>query len=414
MNGIEWTTELRLALALALGFLVGLERESTKVERMSVIFGGVRTYPIIALFGFGCAWLQQHGVTVMLPVGLIVLGGLAGIAYYTKTRAGHHGFTSEASALLTYLVGALSLLLVEPWIAMAIAVVNTVLLSEKAELETYVESFNKVEFLAVVKFILVTVIILPVVPNKEFTEFRLNPTHVWRVVVLVSTIGFVGYFLYKRFGNKVGLWLSGILGGIVSSTATTFAVGRIAQKSPAHIGMALQAAILASSMMYLRILVLVMIINPLFLPSLWWKLVLLFFVGIVLSVRQVSQGESEQTNMFPNLHNPFEIRPAIAFALAFVVLSVLTKLVEDRLGITGLLFFSGIVGVTDVSPYILSLLNPTGPISHSLVTAILLALMSNTIAKSVYFVVLAPGAKKEAFLKYGVWGMLHIPLMISP
>jgi uncharacterized membrane protein (DUF4010 family) len=412
MNIIEWTPEYRLALALALGFLVGLERESTKFERMSVIFGGVRTYPIIALLGFGCAWLQRFGaVTVMLPVGLAVMGALAAIAYVTKTKAGHHGFTSEASALLTFVVGALSLM-ADVWIPMAIAVVNTVLLSEKAQLETYVDSFDKVEFLAVLKFILVTVIILPIVPDKEYTPFHLNPTHIWQVVILVSTIGFVGYFLYKRFGTKVGLWLSGVLGGIVSSTATTIAVGRIAQKSPDHLGMALQAAILASSMMYLRILVLVMIINPAYLPALWWKLVLLFVVGVVLSIRSVPEGETDEASTFPNLHNPFEVRPAIAFALMFVALSIVSKLVEQKLGSTGLLVFSGIVGVTDVSPYILSLLNPAEQASRAIIMAILVALMSNTLAKSVYFVVLAPAARKEAFLKYGVWAALHIPLIV--
>jgi uncharacterized membrane protein (DUF4010 family) len=295
---------------------------------------------------------------------------------------------------------------------MAIAVVNTVLLSEKAELETYVDSFDKVEFLAVLKFILVTVIILPIVPDKEYTPFHLNPTHIWQVVILVSTIGFVGYFLYKRFGTKVGLWLSGVLGGIVSSTATTIAVGRIAQKSPDHLGMALQAAILASSMMYLRILVLVMIINPAYLPALWWKLVLLFVVGVVLSIRSVPEGETDEASTFPNLHNPFEVRPAIAFALMFVALSIVSKLVEQKLGSTGLLVFSGIVGVTDVSPYILSLLNPAEQASRAIIMAILVALMSNTLAKSVYFVVLAPAARKEAFLKYGVWAALHIPLIV--
>jgi uncharacterized membrane protein (DUF4010 family) len=411
MNIIEWTTELRLALALALGFLVGLERESTKVERMGVMFGGVRTYPIIALFGFGCAWLQKAGISVMLPIGLIVMGALATVAYITKTRAGHHGFTSETSALLTFIVGALALL-ADVWIPMAIAVVNTVLLSEKAELETYVDSFNKVEFLAVVKFILVTVIILPVLPDQEYTTFRLNPTHVWQIVILVSSIGFVGYFLYKRFGSKVGLRLAGVLGGIISSTATTVAVGRIAQKSPDHCGMALQSSILASSMMYLRILVLVMIVNPAFLPALWWRLVLLFFVGVVLSIRQGPKGESEEGGIFPNLHNPFEVRPALAFALAFVILSVITKLIEQRLGSTGLLLFSGVVGVTDVSPFVLSLLSPSTLMSRSIVLSIIIALMSNTIAKSVYFAFLAPVARKETFLKYGVWAMLHIPLLM--
>jgi len=411
MNIIEWTTELRLALALALGFLVGLERESTKLDRGSVIFGGVRTYPIISLLGFGCAWLQRSGVGFMLPVGMSVIGVLAAIAYVTKTKAGHHGFTSEASALLTFVVGAVALL-ADVWIAMALAVVNTVLLSEKAELETYLDKFDKVEFLAVVKFILVTVIILPVLPNQEYTSFGLNPTRIWQIVILVSSIGFVGYFLSKRFGNKVSLWLSGVAGGIVSSTATTVALARIAHKNPEHAGMALQASILASSMMYVRILVLILVINPAFLPAMWWRLTLLFLVGVVLSFRIRPSGESEEKAAFPNLQNPFEIRPSIVFALAFVVLMIVTKLIEQRLGSTGLLALSAVVGFTDITPYILSLLHPSAQMARSVVLALTVAMMSNTTAKSIYFASIVPEARRETFLRYGVWAALHIPLLV--
>lgn len=412
MNIIEWTTELRLALALALGFLVGLERESTKIEQGSVIFGGVRTYPIISLLGFGCAWLQRYGVNLMLPVGLTVIGVLAAIAYVTKTKAGHHGFTSEASALLTFVVGSVALL-ADVWIAMALAVVNTVLLSEKAELETYLDRFNKVEFLAVVKFILVTVIILPVLPNKEYTEFGLNPTRIWQVVILVSSIGFVGYFLSKVYGNKVSLWLSGVLGGLVSSTAATVAVGRIAQKSPEHAGMALQASILSSSVMYLRTLVLILVVNPVFLPQMWWRMTLLALVGVLLSYRVRPKGESEETTTFPNLHNPFEIRPSIVFAMMFVLLLIVTKLIEQRLGDTGLLALSAVVGFTDITPYVVSLLHPTATMARSVVLAITLSMMSNTLAKAIYFASLVPGSRKESFLRYGVWAALHIPLLVS-
>jgi uncharacterized membrane protein (DUF4010 family) len=411
MNIIEWTTELRLALALALGFLVGLERESTKIEQGSVIFGGVRTYPIISLLGFGCAWLQRYGVNLMLPVGLAVMGVLAAIAYVTKTKAGHHGFTSEASALLTFVVGSVALL-ADVWIAMALAVVNTVLLSEKAQLETYVDRFDKVEFLAVVRFILVTVIILPVLPNQDYTHFNLNPTRIWQVVILVSSIGFVGYFLTKRYGSKVGLWLSGILGGLVSSTATTVAVGRIARQHPEHTGMALQASILASSMMYLRILVIILVINPAFLPAMWWRLTLLFLVGVALSFRVKPSDETDEKTTFPNLHNPFEIRSSVLFGVMFVILMVVTRMIEERLGNAGLLALSAVVGVTDIDPFILSMLHPSETMMHSVTLAIVVAMMSNTIAKSIYFASFAPSARKEAFVRYGVWAALHIPLLV--
>jgi uncharacterized membrane protein (DUF4010 family) len=364
----------------------------------------------MSLIGFGCAWLHHSGVAFMLPVGLAVMGVLASIAYVTKTKAGHHGFTSEVSALLTFIVGALALL-ADVWIAMALAVVNTVLLSEKTELETYVERFSKAEFLAVVKFILVTVIILPVLPNRNYTDFLLNPTHIWQIVILVSSIGFVGYLLEKMFGDKVGLWLSGIVGGIVSSTATTVAVGRIANKNPGRASTALQASLLASSMMYVRILVLVLIVNSAYLPALWWKLTLLFLVGIVLSFRLHPNKEAGDTTI-PNLHNPFEIRPSMVFAIMFVLLMIATKLIEQRLGSAGLLTFSALVGVTDIDPFILSVLHPSEAMVRFVATAILIAMMSNTIAKAVYFAVLVPGARKETFIRFGVWATLHVPLLI--
>jgi uncharacterized membrane protein (DUF4010 family) len=283
LGTIEWTIQLRFIVALALGFLVGLERESIKVDR-KLVFGGVRTHPIISMFGFGCAWLSQIGATFMLPAGLLAIATLTGIAYVAKIRADRFGSTSEISALLTFITGALAMS-VDVWIAMAMGIVNTMLLSEKAMLESYVERLSKVEFLATVKFLLVTLIILPVLPNQEFTQFHINPAKVWQIVIIVSTLGFVGYLLEKKFGPKVGLWLSGILGGIVSSTAVTLSVGRIARSNPERGSSALQAVLLASGMMYLRVMVLIWFINGAFLPNLWYRLVILAGIGVILSLR---------------------------------------------------------------------------------------------------------------------------------
>ena len=413
MNAIEWTIELRFAVALALGFLVGLERESTKVEHRGVVFGGVRTYPIISLFGFGCAWLYHSGVAFMLPIGLASVSVLAAIAYITKIKAGRYGFTSEASLLLTFIVGALALL-ADVWIAMALGIVDTMLLSEKAELETYVDRFNKVEFLAVVKFLLVTLIVLPVIPNQDYTQFHLNPTRIWQIVILVSTIGFVGYFLSKKFGNKVGLWLSGILGGIVSSTATTLAVGRIAQRNPGRSKTALQASVLASSVMYIRILVLILVLNPAYLPAMWWRLTMLAFIGFALSFRAKSGEEGINESALPNLHNPFEIRPAVVFGLLFVLLTIATDLIQQGMGSAGVLALSAVVGVTDIDPFILTLLNPSGDQGQIVARAIVVAMLSNVVAKGIYFAVLAPGVRRETAWKYAVLAVCHVPLLFIP
>ena len=231
MNIIEWTPQLRFAVALALGFLVGLEREGAKIEKKTMVFGGVRTHPMIAMFGFGCAWLSQIGVAFILPAGLAAMIALTSIAYIAKIRADRFGSTTEFSAILTFVTGALALL-VDIWAAMAVGVLNTILLSEKSSLETWVEKLDRAEFLATLKFLLITLIVLPVLPDQAYTRYELNPTHIWEIVILVSTIGFVGYFLSKRLGDRIGLWLSGLLGGVVSSTAVTVAVGRAAQTVP--------------------------------------------------------------------------------------------------------------------------------------------------------------------------------------
>jgi uncharacterized membrane protein (DUF4010 family) len=410
LGTIEWTIQLRFIVALALGFLVGLERESIKVDR-KLIFGGVRTHPIISMFGFGCAWLYHVGVAFMLPAGLLAIATLTGIAYVAKIRSDRFGSTSEVSALLTFIIGALAML-VDVWIAMAMGIVNTMLLSEKAILESYVERLSKVEFLAIVKFLLVTLIILPVLPNQEFTPFHINPTKVWQIVIIVSTLGFVGYFLEKKFGAKVGLWLSGIFGGIVSSTAVTLSVGRMARNNPARGSSALQAALLASSVTYLRMLVLIWFINGSFLPNLWYRFVILAAIGVILSLwmfrKELHTSESEM----PELQNPFEVRPAIGFALLFIILSVVTGFVKTTVGDYGLLGLSAVIGLSDITPFILSVVQGSDGTMHVITSAIILALMSNTIAKAIYFGSLSPTTRKETALKFSIFAIAHVPFII--
>ncbi|MGA7160061.1 MAG: MgtC/SapB family protein [Bacteroidota bacterium] len=410
MNTFEWTPELRFLVALALGFLVGLERESTKIEEQKMVFGGVRTHPIISLLGFGCAWFYKVGAVFMLPVGLLSIAALTTIAYIAKIKVERYGSTSEISALLTFVTGALALL-VDVWIAMALGVVNTILLSEKAALESYVERLNKVEFLATIKFLLVTVIILPVLPNQEYTPFKLNPTTIWEIVILVSTLGFVGYYLSKKFGQKIGMWLSGALGGVVSSTALTMAVGRIARKDPQRAMEALQASILAGSVMNLRVLILIWLINDSIIPVLAWRLVLLFFIGLALSARIMLRSSAADENSVPTLQNPFEIRPAMAFGALFVILSVVTGIVQKSFGDNGVLGLSTIVGVTDVVPFILSLIRGSDALSKIVVPAIIIALLSNTVARGAYFAVLSPSTRKETAITYSIWALLHVPFI---
>jgi uncharacterized membrane protein (DUF4010 family) len=295
---------------------------------------------------------------------------------------------------------------------MALGIINAILLSEKAKLETFVENLNKAEFLATLKFLLVTLIILPVLPDQPYTRFGINPSTVWKMVIIVSTVGFVGYVLTRRLGARVGLWLSGLLGGIVSSTAVTIATGRMAQRDPGRALAALQASILASSVMYIRILVIVAIVSPSHVGIIWWKLGVLALAGVLLALFLKGSGGQTEPQEESGVQNPFELTPALLFALLFVALSVTTTLVRSSAGDVGILTLSALVGVIDVDPFIVSLIQGAD-VSVTIVTnGILIAMMSNTLAKGFYFGVLARTVRRETGWRYVVWALFHVPLIL--
>ncbi len=410
MVDFDWPLSLRFMLALALAFLIGLERESSSLSSKGRVFAGVRTYTLIGTFGFGCALLGRT-VPWALPVGMVVLAGLAVTGYVAKLKQGHVGWTSEVAAIITFVMGSLCLL-ADIWIPMAIGIVTTLLLSEKAKVENFVERLDKTEFHAVVRFLIVSVIILPALPDQNYTAYDLNPRNIWKVVVLVSSIGFAGYFLAKRFGDRLGLWMSGLLGGIVSSTAVAIAAGRIAQRSPQRTIPALQASIIAGSVMYIRILALIWFIRPDFAPYMWSKLLVLAAIGVGLcfTARQ-KEGRKSKDSVEP-MRNPFEIRPALLFASLFVLLSVVTVTVTRFYGDAGLLVLAGLVGVTDIDPFILSLVSHTADYQAVIFSAILVSMMGNTLMKGIYFGFIAQQARLGSIWRYGLWALLHIPVIL--
>ncbi|RJP22212.1 MAG: DUF4010 domain-containing protein [Candidatus Omnitrophota bacterium] len=410
MNEFEWTLQLRFIIALALGFLIGLERENSRVEKTKRLYAGVRTHALISLFGFGCGWMAQIQTPLALPVGLLSVAALCVVSYLAKTKEGRVGWTSEIAALLTFVMGALCVLS-DIWLPASLGVISTLLLSEKAEIERHVERLNKSEFLAITRFLLVTIIILPLLPNENYTQFHLNPARIWKIVIMVSTIGFVGYFLSKKFGDQMGLWLSGLLGGIVSSTAVSVAVGRLAQKKPERGREALQASLIAGSVMYLRILILIWIINPAFVAPLWQRLVFLSFIGLVLALSLKTSDSPSVHTPISTLQNPFEIVPALLFAFLFVALSIITVLVKQSFSERGLLALSVIVGATDIDPFLLSLVNGEAPVSSVMIAAIMIAMMSNTFMKGLYFGSLAKETRHMTYWRYGLWTLLHLPLV---
>ena len=407
---VEWTLGLRFLVALAMGFLIGLERETGRKERRQFFFGGVRTFPIVSLFGFSCAWLFSSGMPLLLPVGLLAVTALTVVAYLEKIKAGRFGATSEVSVLVTYMIGALSLLS-DVRLPIAIGVVNTILLSEKSTLENYVARLNRNEFLATLKFLLLSVVIYPALPNVEYTAYHLNPARIWQIVVLVSAIGFVGYILSKKLGARLGLPLSGLLGGIASSTAVSVATGRLAREVPAYAGAALQASLLAGSVMYVRLMVLIAVFGDGFVLNLDSRMICLCLVGLVLALT-VRKGEmaGDAPAEMPSIQNPVEIRIALVFASVFVAVKVGVLLAREYFGQAGVLGLGVLSGVVDVDPFVLSLVQ--GTLSGRLMLqALLLAVMVNTLAKGMYFASLSQANRIQTLWRYGVWAACHVPLM---
>ncbi len=409
MEGFSWTPELRFVLALGLGFLVGMERERSRLGKKQHAHLGVRTYSVISLFGFGCAWLHTAGATWALPAGLVAVAALVIFEYSVKAREGLTGLTSETAGLLTFAIGALTVI-ADSWVPITLGVVTTIILSEKAEIERFIERLEQRELTAILRFLLVSAIIYPALPNQPFTRFAVNPASVWKIVILVSSVGFAGYLLTKRYGSRMGLWLSGVLGGVVSSTAVAVAMGRLATQSPARSRNALAASLLASAVMYPRIFALVVAINPDFARPLAWRLAWLCAVGIALALTVRPPRDDEPNPDVSALSNPFEIKPAMAFAALFVVLTVVTRVVSERYGGAGVAVLAAVVGVADVDPFLLSLAGHATNVGM-VIPAMLIAMAGNTVAKGAYFAWLGAPARRDAIWRYALWALAHVPVI---
>lgn len=409
----EWTIVPRFLVALAIGLLVGLERETGRRGGQKFFFGGIRTFPIISLYGFACAWWSERGMTLVLPAGLLSVTALAAVAYLEKIKAGRLGVTSEVAALATFVSGALALT-ADVRIPIALAVINTLLLSEKTVLESYVERLDHAELLATLKFLLVTVVIYPVLPDADYTVYRINPARVWRIVVLVSAVGFAGYALVRKLGSRAGLPLSGLMGGVVSSTAVSVATGRIAGQHPTQAGAALRASLLGSSVMYARLLVLIAILSGGSIPGLGWRLIVLGLVGVILAATVKTDAAAADGAMgegAPMMQNPVEIRVALLFALLFMGLKIATGLAADHFGSGGVLAMGALAGLADVDPFVLSLVQ-SRLAGRLVMQAMLLAVMANTLAKGCYFASLSRGRYAMSLGRYLLWGACHVPLVL--
>ncbi|HWF37666.1 MAG TPA: MgtC/SapB family protein [Candidatus Acidoferrales bacterium] len=375
----------QILLVLFLSFLIGLEREEQKVASDQYRFGGVRTFPLLGLLGYALSVFSQQNL--LLPsFGFAIVGAFLWQSYRHKLEGvAVAGMTTELSGLMTYVIGALVWRELY-WIATTLTVLAVVLLELKTALESLAKQVPGDEILTFAKFLLLTAVILPIVPNQTFGSFGFNPFKTWLVVVAVSAISYGSYLLQVWTKSRGDVMLAAVLGGAYSSTLTTVVLAKRARgQSRPHLYSG--SILVASGVMYLRLLGLLGIFNrPLLhrlgLPFLFLAAVALF--GGWLWMHLLDHGSAKTEQSFQP-KNPLELGAALLFAGLFVGMLFITHLSLLYLGRRGLFTVAGVMGVTDVDPFILSLAASTSitpiPLAGG---AIIIAAASNNLIKGIY------------------------------
>lgn len=382
---------LKIILVLFLSFLIGLEREGHKSATGSYSFGGVRTFPLIGLIGYSLALLSG---TQLLPLtlGFLVIAAFLLLSYWHKLSCAEAaGITSEMSGLTTFLVGAL-VCYGHLWIATTLSVASLLLLDLKAALEKLAVRVPPQEILTFAKFLFLTGVILPALPSQEFGQFHINPFKTGLVVVAVSAISYGSYILQKLTKGQGGIVLAALLGGAYSSTVTTVVMARRAAREQ-HPHLFAGGILIASGMMYLRLVALLVLFNRQLMSLLAMPLLILaglaVGVGWLWTRRADPSAQAVQREFEPK--NPLELLAAFCFAVLFLAMLIATQLAVTYLGRAGVNTLAAIMGVTDVDPFIMGMTQAAGTLTPVKVAAaaVLIAAASNNLVKGIYAYCLA-------------------------
>jgi len=375
-----------ILITLTLSFLIGLEREEHS-NPSYYNFGGVRTFPIIGLCGYLIASLTGNQ-PLALGVGVLVLGALLWLSYRKKLELSPSaGMTSEVSGLFTFLMGAL-LAHGALWEATTLTVLVLLLLELKTGLESLARKLPPAEIFTFTRFLLISAVILPIVPDQDYTFLHFNPFHTWLIVVGISSLSYAAYVLSYILGSSRSILLSAILGGIYSSTSTTVVLAKRSKEEKTS-QLFSGAIIVASGFMYFRLVVLLSIFNW----NLARQLLIPFSVLGVLftTIGALWMNFGKKKNL--RLHstpikgkNPLELQAALIFAVLFSVMSILTVLTLKYLGAMGMYGLSFLSGLTDVDPFVMSLTQSAGAIvtEETALRGIIIASASNNVMKGIY------------------------------
>ncbi|MFW5904658.1 MAG: MgtC/SapB family protein [bacterium] len=370
----------RLGIAAGLGLLVGLQR-----ERAESPIAGLRTFAVTAVLGGFCALLALTFGGWVLAAGVVAVGAFVVMGNLIKLRAGIQdpGLTTEVAILLTFVLGAY---LMVGRIEVGIVAGGTlaVLLQLKNRTRRLVRWLGDDDVEAVMRFALLTLVILPVLPNQTYGPFDvLNPRQIWLMVVLIVGIGFGGYLLYRAVGTRAGTVLAGILGGLISSTATTVSYARRAASSPGAARISTVVIMLSAAVVFVRVLVEIAVVAPgvLFSAAPPLLAVLGAFTGLSFLAWLRHAGDGDP---MPKQENPTRLGPALLFGLLYGAILLASAAGQDRFGAEGLYAIATVSGFAKLDAIVLSTANLTrqGRVSpDTLWRVTLVAVLANLLFK---------------------------------
>jgi uncharacterized membrane protein (DUF4010 family) len=346
----------QLGVSLLLGLLIGLQR-----ERAEPSVAGIRTFALVAMLGTLCAWLGNAFGDWIVAAGLLGVAAMFVVGYLGRLQQEKNGagLTTEVAGLLMFGIG---VLVVNGPLSVAVVCggVLAVILQWKQPLHRFATRIGEQDIKAIMQFVLITLVILPVLPNRTYGPFAvLNPFKIWLLVVLIVGLSLAGYVLYKLVSHRAGTLLSGLLGGLVSSTATTVTFARQTKSAGVPAGSAALVIIVASAIMYVRLLVLIGTVAADQFAQLAPPLALMLGWCLVIAVVGNRSARADQSITTPH-ENPAELKSALGFAALYAFLLVVVAAAKHFFGARGLYVVAGLSGLPDVDAITLSTLHLVG------------------------------------------------------
>jgi uncharacterized membrane protein (DUF4010 family) len=376
-------------ITTALSFIIGLELHSyRRANAQDLGFGTTRTFTLIGILGFVLYLVDdQLWAYIFGMMGLIVF---LAIYYYRRSGEGVYSLLSPVLGLLTYLMAPV-LIRFPDWFTVLFVVSVLLMLSAKPGIRRFSDAFRAAEMVTFSKFLIMAGVVLPLLPDRQISSIvTVTYYQVWLALLVVSALSYISYLVQTYVFREKGLLLTGLLGGLYSSTATTIVLGRRAREM-APTPQVTQAIILATAMMYLRLLLLLLFLGyASALQRLWVPFLSLLAVSLAaawLAGRIPVSVKVKVDSLL--LSHPLEFKTALGFSILFVMFAAISSVVINRYGSEGLQVMSFVVGMTDIDPFILSLLGGTFHISEAqIITAIVTATGSNNLVKAIYALLL--------------------------